>query len=193
MKGMDREQGNSHLEWVGQLPPFLVVPEKKLVDPLHFKTLMPIMTRGKTKYGELHVCVCPVAKSCLTLCNPVDCNPPGASVHETLQTRILEWVVISSSRGSSRPRDQTCISCGFFTTWATWEAWGNIQRVPIWQSRVWSRASDDLVEITGKFFYLNIGCCKQIGEGGPWRKRIKHDFILVQDILWSKPGHNACP
>ena len=82
---------------------------------------------------------------------------------------------------------------GFFTTWATWEAWGNIQRVPIWQSRVWSRASDDLVEITGKFFYLNIGCCKQIGEGGPWRKRIKHDLILVQDILWSKPGHNACP
>ena len=48
---------NSHLEWASQPPPFLVVPEKKLVDP-HFKTLMPIMTRGKTKYGELHACVC---------------------------------------------------------------------------------------------------------------------------------------
>ena len=57
-QGTDREQGNSHLEWASQPPPFLVVPEKKLVDPLHFKTLMLIMTRGKTKYGELHVCVC---------------------------------------------------------------------------------------------------------------------------------------
>ena len=116
------------------------------------------------------VCVCPVANLCLTLCNPVDCSPPGSSVHGTFQTRILEWVVISSSRGSSRPRDQTCISCigrWIFTTWATWEAWGNIQRVQIWQSWVWSRASDDLVEITGTFFYVNIGCCKQIGEGVP--------------------------
>ena len=56
-QGTDREQGNSHLEWASQPPPFLVVPEKKLVDP-HFKTLMPIMTGGKTKYGELHACVC---------------------------------------------------------------------------------------------------------------------------------------
>ena len=56
-QGTDREQGNSHLEWASQPPPFLVVPEKKLVD-LHFKTLMPIITGGKTKYGELHACVC---------------------------------------------------------------------------------------------------------------------------------------
>ena len=51
-QGTDREQGNSHLEWAGQPPPFLVVPENKLIDPLHFKTLMPIMTRGKTKSKE---------------------------------------------------------------------------------------------------------------------------------------------
>ena len=59
----------------------------------------------------IRVRVCPVAKLCLTLYNPVDCSPPGSSVHGTLQTRILEWVVISSSRGSSQLRDQTCISC----------------------------------------------------------------------------------
>ena len=58
---------------------------------------------------------------CLTLCHPVDYSPPGASVHEILQARILEWPAMPSSRGSSRPRDQTrvsCISCtadGFFT------------------------------------------------------------------------------
>ena len=41
------------------------------------------------------------------LCNPMDCNPPGSSVHGILQARILEWVAISASRGSSQPRDQT--------------------------------------------------------------------------------------
>ena len=40
-----------------------------------------------------------VAQSCLTLCNPMDCSPPGSSVHEIFQARILEWVAISFSRG----------------------------------------------------------------------------------------------
>ena len=44
---------------------------------------------------------------CLTLCDPIDCSPPGSSVHGILQARILEWVVIPSSRGSSRARDWT--------------------------------------------------------------------------------------
>ena len=42
---------------------------------------------------------------CLTLCNPMDCSPPGFSVHRILQARVLEWVVIPSSRGSSQSRD----------------------------------------------------------------------------------------
>ena len=45
-----------------------------------------------------------VAESCLTLSNPMDCSLPGSSVHAFLQARILEWVAISFSRGSSRPR-----------------------------------------------------------------------------------------
>ena len=52
-------------------------------------------------------CVC--AQFCLTLCNPKDCSPPGSSVHGILQARILEWVAISSSRGSFQPRDRTCL------------------------------------------------------------------------------------
>ena len=52
------------------------------------------------------VCVCVlVTQSCLTLHDPMDCSRPGSSVHGILQARIMEWVVISSSRGSSRPRD----------------------------------------------------------------------------------------
>ena len=59
-----------------------------------------------------------VTQSCLTLCDPTDCSPPGSSVHGILQARILEWVAISFSRGSSRPRDQTQVSYiagGLFT------------------------------------------------------------------------------
>ena len=50
-------------------------------------------------------------QSCPTLCDPMDCSPPGFSVHGILQARILEWVAISFSRGSSQPKDQTHISC----------------------------------------------------------------------------------
>ena len=49
-------------------------------------------------------------QSCPTLSHPVDCSPPGSSVHGILQARILEWVTISCSRGSSQPRDQTLVS-----------------------------------------------------------------------------------
>ena len=51
-----------------------------------------------------------VARSCPTLCDPVDCSPPGSSVHGIFQARILEWVAISFSRGSSQPRDRTQVS-----------------------------------------------------------------------------------
>ena len=61
-------------------------------------------------------------QSCPTLCDPMDCSPPGSSVHGILQARILVWVAMPSSRGYFRPRYQTCISCifciagGFFST-----------------------------------------------------------------------------
>ena len=48
---------------------------------------------------------------CPTLCNPIDYSPPGSSVHGILQARILEWVTMPSSRGSSQPRDRTLGSC----------------------------------------------------------------------------------
>ena len=62
------------------------------------------------------------AQSCMTLCDPMDCSPPGSSVHGILQARILEWVAISFSRGSSLTRDRTQVSrvAGrLFTVWAT--------------------------------------------------------------------------
>ena len=51
-----------------------------------------------------------VAQSCLTLCDPKDYSLPGSSVHGILQARVLEWVAMLSSRGSSQPRNQTQVS-----------------------------------------------------------------------------------
>ena len=65
------------------------------------------------------------AQSCLTLCNPTDCSPPGSSVHGILQARILEWVAISFSTVSFWSRDRTqvfWIAGRFFTVWVTREA-----------------------------------------------------------------------
>ena len=68
----------------------------------------------------LGVCMCAkLLQSCPTLCNPIDYSPPGSTVHRILQARILGWVALSSSRGSSRPRDWTWVSCiSFFAATA---------------------------------------------------------------------------
>ena len=71
---------------------------------------------------------CAVAELCLTLCDSMDCSPPGFSVHGVFQVRILEWVAISYPRGSFWPRDPThvsCVSCigrEILHHCATWEA-----------------------------------------------------------------------
>ena len=72
------------------------------------------------------MCVCVwVTQSCPTLCDPMDCSPPGSSVHGILQLRILEWVTTPFSRASSQPWNRTWVSCiagRFFTIWAAREA-----------------------------------------------------------------------
>ena len=97
--------GLENLPYWGSLSPLLFLMGKAL-------ELMSSMGLWSQKVKVL------VAQSCLTLWDPTDCSPSGSSVHGILQTRILEWAVISFSRRSSRPRDQTqvsCIACGFFT------------------------------------------------------------------------------
>ena len=75
-----------------------------------------------TAYIHLYVLI---AQSYLSVFYPMDCSPPGSSVHGILQAKIFEWVAISFSRGSSQFRDQTPVSWTagkFFTAWATREA-----------------------------------------------------------------------
>ena len=84
-----------------------------------------------------------VTQSCLTLWDAVACSPPGSSVHGIFWARMLDWAAISYSRGSSQPRNQTCISCiagRLLTVWATRE----VLCLPIRQSftpQVWLRHS----------------------------------------------------
>ena len=60
---------------------------------------------------EVHLlCCAKPLQLCSTLCNSVDSSPPDSSVHGILRSRIPEWAVMPSSRGSSQPRDQTCVS-----------------------------------------------------------------------------------
>ena len=83
------------------------------------------------KYAYVH------AKSlqfCLALCSPMDCNPPGSSVHAVFQTRILQWVAMPSSRGCFQLRDQNRVSCiagGFVTAEAPREAHWKIHPLAI--------------------------------------------------------------
>ena len=74
--------------------------------------------KKRDREGSARMRGCSVAQACQILCDPMDWSPLGSSVHGILQARILEWVVMPSSRGSSRPRDRTCVSYsagGFFT------------------------------------------------------------------------------
>ena len=74
-------------------------------NPFQYSCLENPMDSGACKVEVL------VAQSSLTLCDPMDCNLPGSTVHGILQARTLEWVAIPFSRGSSQPRDQTWVSC----------------------------------------------------------------------------------
>ena len=80
--------------------------------------LYNVVLLSTTQQSESAVLGGLVAKSCPTLATPWTVAHPGSSVHGISQARILEWVAISFSRGSSRPRDRTHISCfagGFFS------------------------------------------------------------------------------
>ena len=88
-----------------------------------FSDSVDVIKAWTLESGSMPGPYCLLPQSCPTLCDPVDYSPPGSSVHGIFQARILEWVAISYSRGSSQSRDQThisCISCIgrriFFTT-----------------------------------------------------------------------------
>ena len=109
---------------------------KNLVIKKNFRIFSKFVMKACGVFNFCVYCISP------TLHNPMDCNLPGSSVHGISQARILEWVTILFSRGSSWPRDQTwdsCIAGRFFTLWTTREALFNIEPVSSVQSlsHVW--------------------------------------------------------
>ena len=123
-----------------------------------------------------------VTQSCLTLCDPMDCSLPGSSVHWILQARILQWVAIPFSRGSSWPRNWTQVSCiagRYFTIWDSRRALGGggtnkaLWGLNDWVGRcggmgTYSREVKlDQPPQGSKNQRMN---CSQLGEWGEWGK-----------------------
>ena len=94
------------------------------------------MTGPKLSVGSTDCCYCClVAKLWPTLCNPKNCSPSGSSIHGISQARILEWVAISFSKGSSQPRGRTRVSCiagRFLTGWSSTDAWDQLMPLLKW-------------------------------------------------------------
>ena len=123
------------------------------------------------------MCACSVAQLFQTLCNLLACSPPGSSVHGILQARILEWIAISSSRGSSRPRDQihiswsSCIGRWILYHCTTWEA---PEKILVDVKNNWNKFY--IISLHSKTFFKKLraeisravqwlGACTSTGEG----------------------------
>ena len=148
------------------------------------------------------MCECSVAHSCLTLCDPIDCSPAGFSVHWILQARILDWVAISFSRGSSWPRDRThvsCVSCiGRLVLYhcATWEAWLNLRQMCVSQCRTYFVSPTFAAKESGKcrFQFTYIGRTQSI----EWRLRKQnhgahHTPLTCKSSLLSYSSASSSP
>ena len=106
---------------LSQLFPSILVSSLRLHDitaPYDFATHpLPsgnnafLLDKGMWLSYLFFMCVCVCVCAQWLSCNPMDCRPPGSSVHGILQARILEWVAISSSRGFSQHMDRTSVSC----------------------------------------------------------------------------------
>ena len=116
------------------------------------------------------LCCAQSLQPCPTLCNPMDRRPPGSSVHEILQERILEWAVMPFSRGSSRPRNPTYVSCvycitgRFFIHWATWE----IHYVGLFANKSWAVTKSWLRRWIYTHTHTNTHTIPANNKNSPW-------------------------
>ena len=159
----------------------------------------PLKTNKEARLVERSVCV--HAQLCPILCDPMDCSPSSSSVHGILQARLLEWVAIPSSRGSSRPRDRTHISCVSCTgRWVLYH-WCHLGS-PWWKGKFalfwmlatcWGRAytspkanSPPHPQLVGKSFY-------RLREGATCRNStVGSDSHLEIGHQWSHQCHLDC-
>ena len=124
--GSKRQSGSDSLVWLFRG----CLPIRTIIHPASFMTCFPFpglpsnYQFSSTDLQNLKN-FCLVAQLCLTICDSLNYGPPGSSVHGDFQARILDWVAVAFSRGSSQPWDRTQVSLSsgrFFTIWATREA-----------------------------------------------------------------------
>ena len=128
-----------------------------------------------------------VAQSCLTLCDPMGCSPPGSSVHGIFQAIVLECIAISFSRGYSQPRDWTRVSCIVdrrFTVWATSKV--------LKQSQMITKISRTKLGMVMEFqlSYFKFTWVRSLGWEYPLEKEMAvHSRTIAWKIPWTEePG-----
>ena len=144
------------------------------------------------------------AQSCLTLCNPMDCSPPGSSVHRILQARIVEWIAIPFSRGSCLPKDRTRVSCissiaGRFFTAEPLRKPSHSHTYAFIRSQCFSPglslSSAGLCKDDWELLPHNLVPCTSWAEGGggfgPQMSRVEVDAVIGSAFLCHIPTRDA--
>ena len=133
--------------------------------PLELTGFISLQSKGLSRVLSSTKRDAQLFQSCPTLWDSMDCSPPGSNVHGILQARILDWVPMSFSRGSSLPGEWTCISCvsciagRFFTHWVTCEAqkkgyWSVILFSCYCIAWFWYQGYTDLRKLVEKSFFF---------------------------------------
>ena len=152
--------------------------------------------------------MCSVAQLSLTLCDPMDCSPPGSSVHGIIQARILEKVSISSSRASSQHRNKTHISCigrWILYPWATWKAPKSLKvpgkdnvAVKQWLVR-WKgeRNTSEVTFVNWRFqlkHYCHLNCSLKNTSSSDSQKDVQSGltFICLLETTWREQWNQRC-
>ena len=160
------------------------IKPKSLVSPALQADSLPAEPSGKPKVL--------VAQSCPTLCDSMDCSPPGSSIHRVLQARILEQVPIAFSSGPSQLRDQTrviCVAGRLFTIWAPGSPKHRLSSCGAWSGLLcdmWDLPRSGIepvsLALAGGFFYH--WATREVVVNINWESNLKRlDMVVSRQTL----------
>ena len=152
-----RKTTNKNIQSLGSTPSF--APTSLATFSIYYGTRRPgyLVTEQQTFFTG--VCVCSVAQLCPALCDPMDCSPPGSSVHGILQARIQEWAAMPSSRGSSQPRKRTSVP---FASPALAVQFSSVTQSCPTLATPWTAACQASLSITSSRSLLKLMCIESV-------------------------------